>query len=38
MYGIDTRRAFISTVPFMLPDAHNCGSLPELLAWLPLQA
>lgn len=37
LYGLHARRAFISTVPFALPDAQHCGSLPELLAWLPLQ-
>ncbi len=36
LYGLQARRAFISTVPFTLPEAQQCPSLPALLNWLPL--
>jgi CRISPR system Cascade subunit CasC len=36
LYGLQARRAFISTVPFILPEAQQCASLPALLSWLPL--
>jgi len=38
LYGLKAQRAFISTVPFSLPEAQACSSLPQLLAWLPLHA
>jgi CRISPR system Cascade subunit CasC len=36
LYGLQARRAFISTVPFTLPEAQECASLTALLSWLPL--
>ncbi len=36
LYGLQARRAFISTVPFTLPEAQQCASLTALLSWLPL--
>lgn len=38
LYGLEARRAFISTTPFALPDARRCDSLTDLLGWLPLSA
>lgn len=36
MYGLEARRAFLSSVPFALADAQPCESLNDLLEWLPL--
>src|SRR6266545_3068996 len=36
LYGLQARRAFISTVPFTLAEAQQCASLTALLSWLPL--
>lgn len=36
MYGLEAKRAFLSSVPFALADAHACESLNDLLEWLPL--
>lgn len=36
MYGLEARRAFLSSVPFTLADAQECESLSKLLEWLPL--
>ncbi|MEN9935121.1 MAG: hypothetical protein RLZZ387_1700 [Chloroflexota bacterium] len=38
MYGLTAERAFLSTAPFELDSAHECATLDNLLAWLPLSA
>lgn len=38
LYGLTARHAFLSTVPFALPEARPCAKLDELLSWLPLSA
>jgi CRISPR system Cascade subunit CasC len=36
LYSLQAQRAFLSTVPFALPEAAACESLDQLFAWLPL--
>lgn len=38
MYGLQAKRAFLSTVPFVLEGARQCDTLDDLLKWLPLSA
>lgn len=36
MYGLEAKRASLSTVPFTLDSLQVCATLKELLEWLPL--